>query len=366
MYEFESRPGFGYKPEPKDTQQTTVEFNRNCIKSANLFLLSSPFSNRSMRVGALSLLFGCVVAFLSGCGGMTVHAGSISTGAKGSATVATLTKVSCGTLSLTGAQSKECSAYLSAAATSPTTVTLKSSNTALSVPATVTVPTGHTTGAFDAVSAAVSQSVAVTITAKASKVTVTDQITVYPSADSGASLSHVSCGTQTLTGPTTKACSVSLSAATTNAMVVKLSSSNSALQVPATVSVPAGASTGGFKVTASAVSSTETATLTATADGVSKTAVFQLDSSTGTPPTQHTVELNWVPPTSSAAPVVGYRVYRAASGGSYELLNSALDVDASYADTAVQSGVTYDYVVRSVDSAGTESAPSNETTVTVP
>jgi fibronectin type 3 domain-containing protein len=48
------------------------------------------------------------------------------------------------------------------------------------------------------------------------------------------------------------------------------------------------------------------------------------------------------------------------------LLSPSSDTRTSYDDTTVKSGVKYDYIVRSVDSDGAESAPSNKTTVTVP
>ena len=83
-------------------------------------------------------------------------------------------------------------------------------------------------------------------------------------------------------------------------------------------------------------------------------------SGTGDP---HQVDLNWVAPTGSS--VAGYNVYRAASGtGAFALLNSA--GTTTYVDTTVQSGNSYDYQVTSVNSAGTESAPSNTTTVAIP
>jgi hypothetical protein len=129
----------------------------------------------------------------------------------------------------------------------------------------------------------------------------------------------------------------------------------------------AGATSTGFSVTASAVSTPQLATLTATSNGVSQSDVIQLEGAGAQPATQHTVQLTWLPPPSSTAVVVtGYRVYRAISGSSYQLLNSTLDAETSYADSTVQSGQTYDYVVKTVDSAGIESAPSNETTVVIP
>jgi fibronectin type 3 domain-containing protein len=64
---------------------------------------------------------------------------------------------------------------------------------------------------------------------------------------------------------------------------------------------------------------------------------------------------------------VGYNVYRSVGGGgAYQLLNSSLDTQTTYLDTAVQAGSTYAYIVASVDSSGTESVPSNEATATIP
>jgi Abnormal spindle-like microcephaly-assoc'd, ASPM-SPD-2-Hydin/Fibronectin type III domain len=81
----------------------------------------------------------------------------------------------------------------------------------------------------------------------------------------------------------------------------------------------------------------------------------------------HEVDLSWNPPDSSSDPLAGYQIYRAsANSGSFSLLNSSLNTQASYVDTTVQSATTYDYVVKTVDTAGIESPPSNTTTVTIP
>ena len=65
--------------------------------------------------------------------------------------------------------------------------------------------------------------------------------------------------------------------------------------------------------------------------------------------------------------ITGYNVYRAASGSSnYARLNASLEAGTSFTDSTVASGQTYDYFVKSVDSSGVESAPSNSTAVTVP
>jgi Cep192 domain 4/HYDIN/CFA65/VesB-like, Ig-like domain/Abnormal spindle-like microcephaly-assoc'd, ASPM-SPD-2-Hydin len=77
------------------------------------------------------------------------------------------------------------------------------------------------------------------------------------------------------------------------------------------------------------------------------------------------VNLTWN--ASASSNVVGYNVYRGtASGGPYTQSNSSLDTTTSNTDTTVQSGQAYYYVVTAVDSAGAESAYSNQTTAVVP
>jgi hypothetical protein len=93
------------------------------------------------------------------------------------------------------------------------------------------------------------------------------------------------------------------------------------------------------------------------------TAVIAL-SGTGEP---HEVDLSWDAPGSSTDPVAGYEVYRSSDGGStYQLVNSSVDTGTTYADTTVQQGLSYDYIVESVDASGVESAPSNMISVTIP
>jgi hypothetical protein len=244
------------------------------------------------------------------------------------------------------------------------TVSLKSSNSALTVPASVTIAAGSSTAVFTAVSSAVSKQVSVTISAIANSVTQTDSITLYPVQNA---LGGVSCSAQALTGPTTTACSVSLTAAPTSPTVVSLSSSSSNLTVPATVTVAANAATASFNATALAVSVTETVTLTASLNGVAKTDQIQLHTSTTSTPLTYQVELSWAAPGSSSVAIEGYRVYRAFSGTSaFQLLNSALEIQTSYVDSTIQNGKTYDYWVATVDTSGAESAPSNSITVSIP
>jgi len=79
------------------------------------------------------------------------------------------------------------------------------------------------------------------------------------------------------------------------------------------------------------------------------------------------VNLTWSAPDGSNDPIVGYEVYRSSSGSTpYQLINSSLDAQTSFTDSAVQSGSTYEYYVTTVDAEGAQSVPSNIAEVTVP
>jgi hypothetical protein len=281
-------------------------------------------------------------------------------------------------------------------------------------------------------------------------------------------LSALSCTSGSMTTAGTDSCTVTLNAAAASGgFAVSLASNNSAVTVPASVTVAAGATTGSFTATVSAVSTAQTATLTASAGGVAQTFGIQLGtgvptlsinatsiafgdvfvnspatqsvtlSSTGTAPvtvnaasvsgtgyslsgatlpitlnptqtatlsvefnpttallglvsgsliitsnsstnptatialsgTGEAVEVNlaWNAPSSSPDPVAGYNVYRAPSGSSsYQQVNGSAITQTTYVDSTVAAGQTYDYIVESVDATGVTSAPSNMAAVTLP
>lgn len=82
---------------------------------------------------------------------------------------------------------------------------------------------------------------------------------------------------------------------------------------------------------------------------------------------QHSVGLAWDAPTSSPVAIAGYNVYRAPAGSSsYQLVNAAPESQVKYTDNNVTSGAGYNYYVQSVDGSGTQSAPSNTVSVTIP
>ncbi|MGO9516628.1 MAG: choice-of-anchor D domain-containing protein [Candidatus Korobacteraceae bacterium] len=78
------------------------------------------------------------------------------------------------------------------------------------------------------------------------------------------------------------------------------------------------------------------------------------------------VSLTWNAPTGSSDPVVGYDVYRSSGNAQYQLLNPSVDAQTSFADSDVQSGLTYQYYVTAVDTQGVQSVPSNMAEVTIP
>ena len=108
-----------------------------------------------------------------------------------------------------------------------------------------------------------------------------------------------------------------------------------------------GGVTGGLTITSNASNSPAKISLSGTGAAIS-----------------YSTTLSWTASTSS---VTGYNVYRGtASGGPYTKLTASVDSNTSYADNSVQAGLTYYYVVTSVNSSGAESVYSNQVSATIP
>jgi len=87
-------------------------------------------------------------------------------------------------------------------------------------------------------------------------------------------------------------------------------------------------------------------------------------SGAGVAPTRN-VALQWQPSTSGG--VSGYYVYRGTSAsGPYTKLNNSATTVTNYADSGLNSGTTYYYVVTAVSSDGLESTYSNQVTAAIP
>jgi hypothetical protein len=102
--------------------------------------------------------------------------------------------------------------------------------------------------------------------------------TDYTYTEVSPALSALSCGSGSMTGSGTDACTVKLNAAApSTGLSVSLSSSNAAVTVPATVTVPANATSAGFTATVSSVATAQAVALTAVEGGVSETVALQLN-----------------------------------------------------------------------------------------
>ena len=84
-------------------------------------------------------------------------------------------------------------------------------------------------------------------------------------------------------------------------------------------------------------------------------------------PHPHSVTLHWHAPAAFVkSQAVSYNIYRSTSpGGPYTPVASGVQ-SLTYKDELVNPGVTYYYVVRSVDLSGRESGYSEEVKVTIP
>ncbi len=195
--------------------------------------------------------------------------------------VPVLSGVSCSSGSMTATGTDSCTVTLNAAAASGgIAVSLASNSSAVAVPATVTVPAGANSASFAATVSSVSPAQTATLTAIAGGSSKTFALQLGAVAPV---LSGMSCSSGSMTTTGTDSCTVTLTtAAPSGGFAVNLTSSSTAVAVPATATVPSGAISGGFTATVSSVSTTQIVTLTASAGSISKTFALQLGAGTPT------------------------------------------------------------------------------------
>ncbi len=188
--------------------------------------------------------------------------------------------------SVTGGASVTGSITLSASAPSGgQSVTLASSSAAVAtVPASVTVPGGSTTTTFMVTTRSAAQTSSVTISATAGGVSRSAVLTVAPAASSSPTVTGLSLSPDTVVEGSNSTGTVTLNAAApTGGLVVSLTSGNaSAATVPASVTVSAGADAASFTVSSGTTTSTSSSVITASAGGVSATALFTVTSANPT------------------------------------------------------------------------------------
>ena len=286
----------------------------------------------------------------------------------GTAVPAALSALSCSSASMTGAGSDACTVTLTAAAGSGgLSVGLTSSNAAVTVPATVVVPANASSAGFTATVSSVTTAQAVTLTASAGSVSksfalqlnaAVPTLTVSPTSLAFGNVTVNTASTLPVTLTSTGTAPVTINSATLSGTGFTMSGAT----FPVTLN-PSLAITLDVQFDPAATGAV-TGQLTIQSNSSTNGTVVISLSGTGIP---HQVDLSWQAPSSSTDPVAGYNVYRSTgSSSSYQLLNSSVDTQTTYVDSTVQSGVTYDYIVESVDSSGVESTPSNEVTVTIP
>jgi len=277
-----------------------------------------------------------------------------------SATV-TPTGLSCSPSSANAPGTSACTGTLSGAAPSGSlTLTLSSNNANATVPGGVTAASGATTFAFTATAGSITTNQTAVLTVSANGVSQAFSLNLVAPA-SPAQLSAVSCLPGTLIVAQVSVCTVTLTKATTGTATVSLSSSVAGLTLPGTMTIAAGSSSGTFTAVAAFVTSNQTATVTATWNGISKITPVVLSLTVS-----HSVTLSWVASTSSN--IAGYNIYRGTiSGGPYATkLNSSLIGGLSFTDSMVQSGQTYYYVGTAVDNSGNESGYSTQAVAAIP
>lgn len=176
----------------------------------------------------------------------------------------------------------------------------------------------------------------------------------------------LSCAPSNFSAAGTSTCTGTLSgAAPSGGLTVSLSSNSSAVAVPGSILAASGASTFAFAAAVGSVTASQTAVITASANGGSPTATLTLTASQA-PPVSHSVTLGWVASTSPN--IAGYNVYRGtASGGPYSTrANSSVVAGLTYTDATVLAGQTYYYVLTAVDTSGNESGYSTQVAATIP
>jgi LmbE family N-acetylglucosaminyl deacetylase len=199
--------------------------------------------------------------------------GTITRTANLTVTAATLSSLSLSPTSVVGSRTSTGTVTLgSAAPASGVVVALRSNNAAATVPASVTVASGATTATFTISTTPVATNTSVTISATLGTTTRNATLTVQrPSLSSNAVSPTPMAGGGTATG------TVTLSGPAPSAgITVTLASNNVAATVPASVVVPAGATTATYPVATTSVTASANVTVSASFAGTTRNATLSL------------------------------------------------------------------------------------------
>jgi hypothetical protein len=183
---------------------------------------------------------------------------------------ATISSLQCTAYSITSNASTTCSVTLSAAAPAGgAAISISANNAAVTLPASVTVASGATSASFIASTTLVSASqTVVIITASYNGASLTASLAELPVA-----VSSVQCAPASVNGGSSSTCTVTIaSAAPAAGAVISISANNAAVSMPASLTIPAGATSSTFTAYTSVVTTNQTVSLSALYGGVSQTA----------------------------------------------------------------------------------------------
>jgi hypothetical protein len=180
---------------------------------------------------------------------------------------ATLSQVSFSSSSIGGSNQVTLTVRLSATASSAASVHLSSNSSALPVPSSVTVAKGSSSASTTITTRTVTSTMKATVTATYSGGTQSASVTINVTPTSLSLSSSSVSGGATVTGTITLT-----GAAPSGGQTVQLQSNSSYATVPSSVTVGAGAKSAQFKITTKKPSSKKSASITASAWNVSKSA----------------------------------------------------------------------------------------------
>ncbi|MEN6301175.1 MAG: LamG-like jellyroll fold domain-containing protein, partial [Armatimonadia bacterium] len=190
-----------------------------------------------------------------------------------------LASLTCGTATINTPGSTTCTATLSGPAPGAgAMVALSDNNTSLAVPSSVTVAGGATSASFTATAAQVAVNSTATITGSYGGASASAPLTLAaPVLATQPSLSALSCAPSSISSGGARTCTVALTAAAPAAgFAVSIADSSAVLNVPASINVAPGATSGTFAATAGSTATAQSVTVTASASSVSKTALVSV------------------------------------------------------------------------------------------
>ena len=168
--------------------------------------------------------------------------------------------LACNPGTITPPASSICTVTLNQPAPSGGSVLMLSDTSAsLIIPATVTVPAGATATTFSATASSLTTSVTVTLTAALNAATQTASLLMVPMP----AVSSLVCEPTSVTSGGSSTCTVTLSSQAVASQTVQLTANSSVLTLPASVPVPAGATSGVFTATAGIVTTSQSVIIAA-------------------------------------------------------------------------------------------------------